>query len=71
MEDDQLYKNGEIDWDFVVGLYKDNKKQINVPEKDSASQEEKILECKKCKVKFTCKNYNGKYPLCIKHRLRE
>jgi hypothetical protein len=63
MENDQLYKNGEIDWNFIIAAYKENENHTDVGEK--------MYECKKCNEKFMCKNYNGKYPLCVKHRLRE
>ena len=51
-------KTGEIDWDAIKKMYKDN-----VSEKCS-----KRFNCKKCNVSFYSKNYEGEFPLCIKHR---
>jgi dCMP deaminase len=51
-------ENGEIKWDQIKKLYKDE--DINNPNK-------KYI-CKKCNKPFYCKNYKGEYPLCIDHR---
>lgn len=51
-------ETGNIDWDAIKKLSED------------CSIENKIkkIKCKKCNVCFFSKNYDGKFPLCIKHR---
>ena len=49
-------ETGEIKWDEI--------KKLQVSEKN----DETFYNCKKCNIKFSCKAYNGNYPLCSKHR---
>ncbi len=51
-------ETGNIDWDAIKKLSED------------CSVENKIkkFKCKKCNVCFFSKNYDGVFPLCIKHR---
>lgn len=51
-------ETGEIDWVAIKKMYKDN-----VLEKCC-----KKFNCKKCNASFYSKNYEGEFPLCIKHR---
>jgi len=51
-------ENGEIKWDEIKKLYKDE--NLDYPNK-------KYI-CKKCNKPFFCKNYKGEYPLCVNHR---
>lgn len=48
---------GDIDWEeFKKQLHEENKTQLLE------------FKCKKCGQNFYSKNYNGKFPLCEKHR---
>ncbi len=51
-------ETGEIDWDAIKKLSKDT----------DVDKYTKKFYCKKCNCLFYSKNYNGEYPLCIKHR---
>jgi formylmethanofuran dehydrogenase subunit E len=50
-------------WDLIKKL------MDNPPIKDKGLYKEYI--CKKCKEKFISPRYAGKYPLCVKHRLKD
>lgn len=52
------FKNDIIDWDTIKNL-------VDTTTKNS---EFKKLTCKKCDIIFYSRNYNGEFPLCIKHR---
>ena len=49
-------KTGEIDWDAIKKLSENRDLDV------------KKFYCKKCNVCFHSKNYQGEFPLCIKHR---
>jgi hypothetical protein len=53
----------EVDWDTIISAIR----EIN-RENEQGNSEDKKLVCKKCKLEFFNKNYNGNYPLCDKHR---
>ena len=55
-------ETGEIDWDAIKKLSKDTNLDTNL------DTNEKKFYCIKCKVCFYNKNYQGNFPLCIKHR---
>lgn len=51
-------ETGEIDWVAIKKMYKDSTSEIS----------SKKFNCKKCNTSFYSKNYDGDFPLCIKHR---
>ena len=51
-------ETGEIDWDAIKKLSKDNEVDKTI----------KKLKCKSCECLFYSKNYMGEFPLCLKHR---
>ena len=51
-------ETGEIDWIAIKKMYKDS----------TLENCAKKFNCKKCNVSFYSKNYEGEFPLCIKHR---
>ena len=51
-------ETGEIDWVAIKKMYKDS----------TIEQCAKKFNCKKCNIIFYSKNYDGDFPLCIKHR---
>lgn len=53
----------EVDWDTIISMIRSN----NHDEKQKSNEMKKLV-CKKCKIEFFNKNYNGNYPLCDKHR---
>jgi len=54
----------EVDWDTIISAIR----EINFNKNEDDNSEDKKLICKKCKLEFFNKNYNGNYPLCDKHR---
>ena len=67
MEIDPVDKYGNINWDAVKELY-DQNKVFNDTKIIDNNKVLLNLTCKTCGNTFISKNYNGKYPLCIKHR---
>tara|TARA_Y100000389_G_C17467214_1_gene526748 strand:- start:1456 stop:1668 length:213 start_codon:yes stop_codon:yes gene_type:complete len=53
----------EVDWDTIISAIR----EINRETEEDNSEDKKLI-CKKCKLEFFNKNYNGNYPLCDKHR---
>jgi rubrerythrin len=51
-------ETGEIDWVAIKKMYKDATLETST----------KKFNCKKCNTFFYSKNYDGEFPLCIKHR---
>ena len=51
-------ETGEIDWEGIKKLSKDPDLDKNI----------KKFYCKKCNAFFYSKNYQGDFPLCVKHR---
>ena len=51
-------ETGEIDWVAIKKMYKDSTLETST----------KKFNCKKCNILFYSKNYDGEFPLCIKHR---
>mgnify|MGYP001181917345 CR=1 FL=1 len=51
-------ETGHIDWDAIKKLNKDTEVDNSI----------KKFYCKRCNCSFYSKNYNGDFPLCIKHR---
>jgi len=51
----------EVDWDSIISMCR----EINNDKKPEISDK---IYCKKCNQGFFNKNYNGKFPLCDKHR---
>ncbi len=51
-------ETGEINWDAIKKMYKDS----------ALEKCAKKFNCKKCDTSFYSKNYDGEFPLCIKHR---
>jgi len=54
-------ENGEINWDLIKIMAKENNVKNNV----------KKFHCKKCNQVFYNKNYFGRYPLCDKHKYKQ
>lgn len=48
------------DWDQIKKMISDSKKEGY-----------KEYTCKKCGAKFISPRYCGKYPMCVKHRLKD
>ena len=57
--------------DPMIDIDNPNWDQIKNMIDTSKNKEYKEYICKKCKDKFISPRYIGKYPLCIKHRLKE
>ncbi len=53
-----ILETGKIDWDAIIKLSKDSDLDKNI----------KKFYCKKCGSCFYSKNYQGGFPLCVKHR---
>tara|TARA_B000000475_G_C15956469_1_gene431006 strand:+ start:217 stop:414 length:198 start_codon:yes stop_codon:yes gene_type:complete len=51
----------EEQWDTIISTFR----EIN---RENEKKCEDLLVCKKCKLQFFNKNYQGNYPLCDKHR---
>lgn len=50
-------ETGHIDWEAIKKL-----------SKESDEKPIKKFHCKRCNDSFYSKNYQGEFPLCIKHR---
>ena len=63
METDPMLDLDNPDWDKIKSMITD----------DRCREKEGYKEyiCKKCGIKFISPRYGGKYPMCIKHRLKE
>jgi hypothetical protein len=59
MDSDPCIDMSNPDWDNIIKMIRDEKKGYVE------------YTCKKCKVIFISPRYNGKYPLCKKHRLKD
>jgi len=52
-------ETGQIDWEAIKKLSEEEEKTDNFIKK---------FYCKKCDACFYGKNYQGDFPLCLKHR---
>ena len=61
MDPQIIDKDGNVDWDSAMEIFKEYKKE-------QKEEEELQFICKKCCKTFLCKNYLGKYPLCTDNK---
>lgn len=62
---DPLEDINNPDWNILEGMFQEQSKCIK---KNNVTKE---YICKRCKATFTSPRYNGKYPLCPNHRLKD